>query len=140
MTETGTRGASTEPAPGCGWYLAGGVLSAAGVFASTVWVAGSWQSCPLGNDASNTIGLKLLMPVAWLCMLLLLVPLGLALRGWPPPGGGATAGLALVTAVLALTLLYRVGMEWPSHPPDRPCMDGYPLFPFTGKTGPYNDG
>ncbi len=38
--------------------------------------------------------------------------------------------------VIALTLLYRLGMGWPVHPPGGLCVEGYRLFPFTGKTGP----
>lgn len=140
MHDTGEPERSADAAPGCGWHMAAGALCAVGVYVATGWVARSWRDCPLGNDAINNLGLNLLMPVAWFCMFLLLVPLGLVLRRWPLPGGGATAWLALFVAVGALTLLYRVGMEWPSFPADRPCMDGFPVFPFTGKTGPYNDG
>ncbi|MDX3094304.1 hypothetical protein PV703_26695 [Streptomyces sp. ME01-24h] len=120
--------------------MAAGALCAVGAYAGTVWVARSWQDCPLGNDASNSLGLNPLVHAAWFGMLLLLVPLGLVPRRWPLPGGDATARLALFAAVGALTPLYRAGMEWPSFPPDRSCTDGFPVFPFTGKTGPYDDG
>jgi hypothetical protein len=118
--------------------LSAPALAAAGVYGGTVWTVRSWASCPLGNDASNDIGLTLLMPVVWLCMTLLLLLLQLALRGWLPGGRGRRAAkwLAPLMMVIALTLLYRLGMGWPVHPPGGLCVEGYPLFPFTGKTGP----
>ncbi|CAM5619981.1 hypothetical protein SNARM312S_06985 [Streptomyces narbonensis] len=78
------------------------------------------------------------LPVVWLCMTLLLHLLQLALRRWPLRGGRAAMWLAPLAGVIALTLLYRIGMDWPYHPPGGRCMDGYPLFPFTGKTGPHS--
>ncbi|MDQ0688867.1 hypothetical protein QFZ56_007830 [Streptomyces achromogenes] len=46
--------------------------------------------------------------------------------------------LAPLAAVIALTLLYRFGMDWPYHPPGGQCTEGCLLFPFTGKTGPHS--
>ena len=123
-------------APGCGWYLMAPALAAVGVYGGTVWTVRSWASCPLGNDASNNIGLQMMMPVVWLCVTVLLLLLQLALRRWPLGSGRAVMWLAPLAGAVALTLLYRWGMGWPYHPPGGGCMEGYPLFPFTGKTGP----
>ncbi|MFE7581516.1 hypothetical protein ACFU5Y_08120 [Streptomyces gardneri] len=76
--------------------------------------------------------------VVWLCMTLLLLLIQLAVRSWPFRGGRAAVWLAPIAAAVALTLLYRLGMDWPYQPPGGACMDGYPLFPFTGKTGPHS--
>jgi len=124
-------------APGCGWYASAPVLSAVGVHGGTVWTVRSWADCPLGNDSSNNIGLQMMMPAVWLCMTLLVLLTQLALRRRPLPGGRATMCLALLGTVVTLTLLYRFGMGWPYHPPEGDCTEGYPLFPFTGKTGPH---
>lgn len=132
------EGGSPASAPGCGWYLLAPALSALGVYGGTVWTIRSWASCPLGNDASNNIGLQMLMPVVWLCMTLLLLLLQLSLRWWPRRGRRAAMWLAPLGFVVALTLLYRFGMGWPYHPPGGQCVEGYPLFPFTGKTGPHS--
>ncbi|MCP3766639.1 hypothetical protein [Streptomyces sp. MAR25Y5] len=111
-------------------------LAAFGVYGGTAWTVRSWASCPLGNDASNNIGLQMMMPVVWICMTLLLLLLQLVLRRWPPRGGEAAMWIASLAAVIALTLLYRSGMGWPYHLPGGKCVEGYPIFPFTGKTGP----
>ncbi|PJM93266.1 hypothetical protein CG719_24915 [Streptomyces sp. CB01373] len=79
----------------------------------------------------------MMMPVVWLCMTLLLLLLQAALRRWLLRGGRAAMWLALLATSIALTLLYRFGMGWPHHPPGSQCVEGYPLFPFTGKTGPH---
>lgn len=134
---TTTEGAPPPvSAPGCGWYWMAGALAALGTYGGTVWTVRSWASCPLGNDASSNVGLNMLMPVVWVCMTLLLSLLPFALRRRPFRGARAVMWLAPLAAAIALTLLYRLGMEWPYHPPGGPCTDGYPLFPFTGKTGP----
>lgn len=131
------QGESLTSSPGCGWYVPAPVLSAFGVYGGTVWTIRSWASCPLGNNVSNSTGLRMMMPVLWLCMTLLLLLLQLALRRRPLRGGRAVMWLAPLVVVIALTLLYRFGMGWPYHPPGGPCVEGYPLFPFTGKTGPH---
>lgn len=123
-------------APGCGWYALSPVLAAFGVCGATAWTARSWASCPLGNDASNTIGLTMTTCAVWLCVTLLLFLLQLALRRWPLPGGRAARWIAPAVAAVVLALLYRLGMDWPHFPPGGDCTDGFPLFPFTGKTGP----
>ncbi|MDQ0836033.1 hypothetical protein QF032_007877 [Streptomyces achromogenes] len=46
--------------------------------------------------------------------------------------------LTPLAAVIALTLLYRFGKDWPYHPPGGQCTEGCLLFPFTGKTGPHS--
>lgn len=132
-----TQGGLLTSASGCGWYVLAPALSAFGVYGGTVWTVRSWASCPLGNNVSNNIGLQMMMPVVWLCMTLLLLLLQAALRRWLLRGGRAAMWLAPLAAVIALTLLYRFGMGWPYHPPGGQCVEGYPLFPFTGKTGPY---
>ncbi|WP_018544056.1 hypothetical protein [Streptomyces sp. LaPpAH-108] len=119
-----------------GGYSLAPVLAALGAYGGTVWTARSWASCPLGNDASNNVGLWMTTAAVWLCLTPLLLLLQLALRHLPLPGGSAATWLALLTGALALTLLYRLGMDWPHHPPGGDCLEGYPLFPFTGKTGP----
>ncbi|MFJ6543009.1 hypothetical protein ACIQMP_20500 [Streptomyces sp. NPDC091385] len=126
-----TPGQSTRH--GGGGYSLAPVLAALGAYGGTVWTARSWASCPLGNDASNHVGLWMTTAVVWLCLTLLLLLLQYALRRLPLPGG---QWLGLLTGALALTLLYRLGMDWPYHPPGGDCVEGYPLFPFTGKTGP----
>ncbi|MFJ6139040.1 hypothetical protein [Kitasatospora sp. NPDC092286] len=137
MRESQARGASASSAPGCGWYLLAPALSGVGVCVGTVWTVRSWAGCPLGNNFSNNIGLQMMtMPAVWLCMTLLLFLLQLALRRRPLPGGRATRWLAPFAAAVLLTLVYRIGMDWPYFPPDSACLEGYPLFPFTGKTGP----
>ncbi|MDX3799268.1 hypothetical protein [Streptomyces sp. AK04-3B] len=70
-------------------------------------------------------------------MTLLMLLTQLVLRRRPLPGGRAAMCLALLAAAVTLTLLYRFGMGWPGRPPEGECMEGYPLFPFTGKTGPH---
>jgi hypothetical protein len=132
----GQDGATTS-APGRSWYLLAPALSAVGVYGGTVWTVRSWADCPLGNNFSNNIGLQMMMPVVWLCMALLLLLTQLALRRWPLPGGRAIMWLALLGVAITLTLLYRFGMGWPYHPPEGQCVEGYPLFPFTGKAGPH---
>ncbi|MGW4195488.1 hypothetical protein [Streptomyces sp. NPDC005004] len=122
--------------PHGGGYSLAPVLAAIGAYGGTVWTARSWASCPLGNDASNTIGLWMTTAAVWLSLTLLLLLLQLALRRLPLPGARVTSRLALLAGAAALTLLYRLGMDWPYHPPGGDCMEGYPLFPFTGKTGP----
>ncbi|MFF2524158.1 hypothetical protein [Streptomyces liangshanensis] len=122
--------------PGCGWYALTPALAAFGVYGATVWTARSWASCPLGNDASNAIGLQLLMPVMWICVTLPVLLLQLALSRWALRGGRVVMWLVPCVAVVVLALLYRWGMGWPYHPPDGRCAEGYPLFPFTGTTGP----
>ncbi|MER5198082.1 hypothetical protein ACWD3J_32455 [Streptomyces sp. NPDC002755] len=129
---------SHASAPGCGWYLLAPALAAFGVYGGTMWTIRSWADCPLGNDAGNNIGLQMMMPVVWLCMTLLLLLLQLALLRWPLRGGQAVMWLAPLTVAVALTLLYRFGMGWPYQPPGGQCVEGYPLFPFTGKTGPHS--
>lgn len=126
---------SPASAPGCGWYVSAPALAALGVYGGTAWTIRSWATCPLGNDASNNIGLQMMMPVVWLCMTLLLLPLPLTLRRRTLRGGQPLLWLVLLVAVVALTLLYRLGMGWPDHPPGGPCVESYPLFPFTGGTG-----
>ncbi|MEW2130387.1 hypothetical protein [Streptomyces sp. NPDC005435] len=121
---------------GGGWYLLAPALAALGTYAGTFWTARSWSNCPLGNDAGNNLGLQLTMLAVWPCLTLLLLLLQLALQLRPLRGGLATAWLLLLTGAAVLTLLYRLGMDWPYDPPGGDCMDGYPLFPFTGKTGP----
>ncbi|MFF3715263.1 hypothetical protein [Streptomyces prasinus] len=133
-----TESGAPASAPGRGWYMLAPASAALGVYGGTAWTIRSWASCPLGNDASNNIGLQMLMPVVWLCMTLLLFLLQLALRRWRPQGGVAAMWLVPLAAVIALTLLYRFGMGWPYHPPGGECVEGYPLFPFTGKTGPHS--
>ncbi|MBO1335471.1 hypothetical protein [Streptomyces sp. VRA16 Mangrove soil] len=123
-------------APGCGRYALAPALAAVGAYGGTAWVVRSWASCPLGNDAGGNVGLKFLMLVMWCGLTVALLLLQLVLRRWPLPGGRAVAWLAPAAAALVLTLLYRWGMEWPRHTPGVPCTDGYPVFPFTGKTGP----
>ncbi|MEU3604734.1 hypothetical protein AB0E83_04650 [Streptomyces sp. NPDC035033] len=124
------------PAPGCGAYAAAPVLAAAGAYAGTAWTARAWADCPLGNDAGGTVGLLVTMVGVWLCMTLLLLLLPLVWRRRPLRGGRAARWLVPLAAAVALTLLYRAGMGWPHHPPGGPCVEGYPLFPFTGGTGP----
>ncbi|MGQ4365046.1 hypothetical protein [Streptomyces sp. SAS_272] len=137
MLDSRTQDGSHLSAPGCGWYLAAPALSAVGVYGGTAWTVRSWADCPLGNDVSNDIGLQMTMPVVWLCMTLLMLLTQLVLRRRPLPGGRAAMCLALLAAAVTLTLLYRFGMGWPGRPPEGECMEGYPLFPFTGKTGPH---
>ncbi|MFJ2650401.1 hypothetical protein ACIO1C_27230 [Streptomyces sp. NPDC087420] len=132
------KAGSPTPSTGCGWYVLTPALAALGTYGATAWTIRSWASCPLGNDAGNNIGLQLLMPVVWLCMTLPLLLLQLALRRHPLRGGRATLWLVPLAAAVALTLLYRWGMDWPYHPPTGQCAEGYPLFPFTGKTGPHS--
>lgn len=140
MHDSRARDEAHATAPGCGRYVTASALSAVGVYGGTVWTVRSWTDCPLGNNVSNTIGLHMMMPVVWLCMTLVALLVAGALRRWPLPGGRGTAWLALLGAVIALTLVYRFGMGWPHHPPDGPCVEGYPLFPFTGRTGPHTAG
>ncbi|MFI9291760.1 hypothetical protein H4W23_02150 [Streptomyces gardneri] len=123
---------------GIGWYLLAPALAAFGAYGGTVWTVRSWASCPLGNDASGNVGLLMTLTVVWLCMTLLLLLIQLAMRRWPIRGGRAAVWLAPLAAAAALTLLYRLGMDWPHHPPGGECMEGYPLFPFTGKPGPHS--
>ncbi|MCD0482808.1 hypothetical protein LO771_10455 [Streptacidiphilus sp. ASG 303] len=138
----GTRAEGRPPAPaqGCGWYLLAPVVAAFGVYGGTVWTVRSWAGCPLGNDAGGTVGLQMTMSAVWLCTTLVLLLFQLALRRWPPRGGRAVLWLAPVAAGVGLALLYRWGMGWPYQPPGGPCTEGYPLFPFTGTTGPHSAG
>lgn len=138
MHGSGTESSSPASAPAGGWYLSAPALAAFGVYGGTMWTVRSWASCPLGNDAGNNIGLWMLMPVVWLCMTLLLLLFQCALRRWPLGGGQAVMWFAPLAMGIALTLLYRFGMGWPYHPPGSQCVGGYPLFPFTGKTGPHS--
>ncbi|MEU7022386.1 hypothetical protein ABZ990_17235 [Streptomyces sp. NPDC046203] len=130
MADGGER---KDASTGCGGCAAAPVLAAVGTVAGTVWTVRSWADCPLGNSASNQLGLNMLIPVVWLCMTLLLILLQLALWRVHLPGGRPVAWLALLTGAVALTLLYRWGMGWPYTPSGGACLDGYPLFPFTGK-------
>ncbi|WP_405458836.1 hypothetical protein OG786_17085 [Streptomyces sp. NBC_00101] len=127
-------------APGCGGYPVAHLAAAAGVYAATVRVAEAWEECPLGNDASGNAGLTVTMTAVWFCVALLLGLLQLTLRRWPLPGGRPVRWIAPLVAAVALPVLYRAGMEWPYHPPGGDCLDGFPVFPFTGKTGPYSAG
>ncbi|MFF0739310.1 hypothetical protein ACFYVL_02820 [Streptomyces sp. NPDC004111] len=136
MREAGTEVEARASAPGCGGYVLAAFLATIGSFAGTVWTIHSWADCPLGNDAGGNLGLHALLLVMWLCMTLLLALLQFVIQRWPLPGGRATRWLVLLVGAVALTLLYRVGMDWPYYPAAGPCVDGYPLFPFTGKTGP----
>lgn len=132
------EGGAPASVPGFGWYLLAPALAAFGAYGGTVWTVRSWANCPLGNDAGNNVGLLMTLPVVWLCMTLLPLPFQFALRRWPLRGGRAVMWLAPLSAVVALTLLYRLGMDWPYHPPGGQCAEGYPLFPFTGKAGPHS--
>jgi hypothetical protein len=130
-------GASVSAA-GCGGYLLAPVLASIGAYGGTAWTVRSWASCPLGNDAGNNVGLLMTLSVVWLCMTAVLLLLQLALRRRLLRGGRAAVWLAPVAAVIALTFLYRLGMDRPYHPAGGPCVEGCPLFPFTGKTGPHS--
>ncbi|MFF1902510.1 hypothetical protein [Kitasatospora sp. NPDC058218] len=123
---------------GCGRYLLAPALASVGVIVGTWLTVQAWNDCLLGNNFSNNIGLQFgTMPAVWLAMTIVLVLLQAALRRHPLPGGQAVNWLAPVFTAVALTALYRAGMDWPYFQPDGRCFEGYPLFPFTGKSGPH---
>ncbi|MFJ9951136.1 hypothetical protein [Kitasatospora sp. NPDC091207] len=122
----------------CGRYLLAPALAAAGVVVGTWLTIQAWNDCPLGNNFSNNIGLNFgTVPAVWLAMTVTLALLQAVLQTHPLPGGRTVNRLAPVLAAVALTAIYRVGMEWPYFQPDGRCFEGYPLFPFTGKPGPH---
>ncbi|MGV9268829.1 hypothetical protein ACWDRR_29655 [Kitasatospora sp. NPDC003701] len=122
----------------CDRYLLAPALASVGVIVGTWLTVQAWNDCLLGNNFSNNIGLQFgTMPAVWLAMTIVLVLLQAALRRHPLPGGQAVNWLAPVLTAVALTALYRAGMDWPYFQPDGRCFEGYPLFPFTGKSGPH---
>ncbi|MEU8790780.1 hypothetical protein [Streptomyces sp. NPDC048643] len=133
MDALGAESRAPAGGPGCAWYL---LLSALGVYGGTAWTVRSWADCPLGNDKSNNIGLRMMTPLVWLCLTSLVFLLQLPLRTRRVRGGWAALWLSPVVTVVVLTLVYRLGMGWPRRPTDGPCTEGYPIFPFTGVTGP----
>lgn len=121
-----------------GWGLLAraAALAVVGTYAGTVWTVRDWAVCPLGNDAGAGFGLTFgTAPRVFVVMTFLLVVVQIGLRALVLPFRAVSAvqWLVPVAAGVALTVLYRVGMQWPAHLPDGSCFEGYPSMPFGTK-------
>ncbi|MGW6915634.1 hypothetical protein ACWGB8_17715 [Kitasatospora sp. NPDC054939] len=104
----------------------------------TSWTVQAWADCPLGNDAAANLSLTVFtVPMVWLLMTVLLAVIHLRLRATTDAGEWPFRAFVLVLAALVLMVLYRGGMSSPLPiEPGGTCMEGWPVFPFTGKPGP----
>jgi hypothetical protein len=115
------------------------LFAAVGAYVGTVLTARAWVDCPAGNDAGGNFALNGLMVEMFFLMTACLL---LAQVSWwaltlPVPVLHCLQWLVPLVAAVALTVLYRIGMQSPVIHPDGSCWQGYPPFPFQPKPGPH---